>query len=135
MAKTKEEREQHRLEAKERSLKRKALKSTKQSITTIDDAPKLDTSALLSNLPFSKEHNATLPPLQLPIDALCKILRYLPARELGALALTCGYYNGNLGACRASHLCCRLMGREEEVGRMNVCGGRKEAMVSFGLHP
>ena len=145
MAKSKEEREQRRQEAKERSEKRKAAKAAKQSsVAPAEDtsSPKLDTNALRKNLPISKEHNGNLPALSLPIDALSKVMRYLPSREWGALSLTCTGYNSILGGCRVNHLCSRLMRREDEEGKQSSCGsaclvgglelcsGRKEAMVS-----
>lgn len=147
MAKTKEERAQSRLEAKERSEKRRAAKVSKSSSTTTtekDSSPNnaVDVNRLRANLPLSMEHNSTLPALSLPIDALAKVTRYLPAREWGALSLTCTGYNHVLGACRVAHLCSRLMRREDGegkrsgcgsaclVGGLELCGGRKEAMVS-----
>ena len=153
MAKSKEEREQRRLEAKERSEKRKALKAANQPATTNvtsssnDDASssskKLDIHTLRSNLQQSKSHNATLPVVTLPVDALSKLMKYLPAREYGAMLLTCTAYNANLPSCRPSHLCSRLMRREDErgkssgcgsaclVGGLELCSGRRDAMVRF----
>lgn len=146
MAKSKEEREQRRLEAKERSEKRKAVKAAKSSSVQLKDSSKdeikVDPNELRNNIPISKEHNSTLPALSLPIDALSKVVRYLPAREWGALSLTCTGYNGVLGGCRVAHLCSRLMRREDGEGKQSSCGstclvgglelcsGRKEAMVS-----
>ena len=152
MAKSKEEREQRRLEAKERSEKRKALKAAKLATATASSstndsassssAPKLDVHTLRTNLQQSKSHNATLPIVTLPTDALSKLMKYLPAREFGAMLLTCSAYNGSLPSCRASHLCSRLMRREDErgkssgcgsaclVGGLELCSGRREAMVS-----
>ncbi|KAL3780295.1 hypothetical protein HJC23_001336 [Cyclotella cryptica] len=145
MAKSKEEREQRRLEAKERSEKRKAVKAAKSSTAQLTDSSKdeikLDPNELRNNIPISKEHNSTLPALSLPIDALSKVMRYLPAREWGALSLTCTGYNSVLGGCRVAHLCSRLMRREDGEGKQSSCGstclvgglelcsGRKEAMA------
>jgi hypothetical protein len=71
-------------------------------------------------------------------------MRYLPAREWGALSLSCTGINGMLGGCRVGHLSSRLMRREENeeggkasgcgnvclVGGLELCVGKKEAMVS-----
>ena len=143
MVRTKEEREQRRLEAKERSEKRKAAKAaSKASTPSIDSTPKLDVNALRNALPLSSAHNVSLPALSLPIDAWARVMRYLPAREYGALGLTCTTYNRSLGGCRVSHLCSRLMRREDEEGKSSSCGSaclvgglelcrdRREAMVS-----
>lgn len=102
-----------------------------------DDKP--TTNDLRNNLPISKEHNTTLPALNLPIDALAKVMRYLPAREWGAMTLSCTGINYVLGGCRVAHISSRLMRREDEegkqstcgsmclVGGLQLCGGRKEA--------
>lgn len=146
MAKTKEEREQRKLEAQERAEKRKATKAIKDAAKLANDEsaanePKLDVNELRKNLPISKEHNAGLPALSLPIDAFSKVMKYLPAREFGAISLTCTGYNYVLGGCRVAHVCSRLMRREDEeglrsscgsaclVGGLELCSGRKEARV------
>eukprot|EP00581_Thalassiosira_minuscula_P015240 CAMPEP_0183716656 /NCGR_PEP_ID=MMETSP0737-20130205/10482_1 /TAXON_ID=385413 /ORGANISM="Thalassiosira miniscula, Strain CCMP1093" /LENGTH=728 /DNA_ID=CAMNT_0025945951 /DNA_START=143 /DNA_END=2329 /DNA_ORIENTATION=- len=144
MARSKEEREQRRLEAKARAEKRKAAKAAKAEASAGDDESssndaKPNANDLRKNLPASKEHNASLISTNLPIDAFARMLRYLPARELGALSLTCTSYNYSLGGCRVSHISSRLMRREDEegkqsscgsmclVGGLRLCGGRKEA--------
>ncbi|KAL7493380.1 hypothetical protein ACHAWT_002530 [Skeletonema menzelii] len=130
MAKTKEEREQRRLEAKARAEKRKAAKdATKQqkalngdtNDATTNDS-KLNSNDLRKNLPISKEHNSSLEMLNLPIDALSRVMRYLPARELGAVSLSCTGLNLTLGGCRVSHISSRLMRREDEEGKQSTCG-------------
>eukprot|EP00970_Alexandrium_tamarense_P000262 scaffold31_cov198-Alexandrium_tamarense.AAC.3 len=114
MAKTKEEREQRKLEAQERAEKRKATKAIK-------DAAKLANDESAANEP--------------KLD----VMKYLPAREFGAISLTCTGYNYVLGGCRVAHVCSRLMRREDEeglrsscgsaclVGGLELCSGRKEA--------
>ncbi|EJK76308.1 hypothetical protein THAOC_01938, partial [Thalassiosira oceanica] len=113
MARTKEEREQRRLDAKKRSEARKAAKlqakqggaggsgsgndaSSATSASSASDA-KVD---LRSSLPASTEHNASLPLVRLPTDALGRVARFLPARELGAVGLTCSGLNSAVGASR-----------------------------------
>ena len=151
MARTKEEREKKSLEAKERAEKRKAAKAaTRQQAGDAandgdgDEAKKKSqstTTEWIHQLPISRSHNATLPALSLPIDALSKVMRYLPAREWGAISLTCTGYNYILGGCRVAHLSSRLMRRQDEDGKQSTCGsmclvgglqlcsGRKEAQV------
>eukprot|EP00584_Thalassiosira_punctigera_P025947 CAMPEP_0172578848 /NCGR_PEP_ID=MMETSP1067-20121228/138945_1 /TAXON_ID=265564 ORGANISM="Thalassiosira punctigera, Strain Tpunct2005C2" /NCGR_SAMPLE_ID=MMETSP1067 /ASSEMBLY_ACC=CAM_ASM_000444 /LENGTH=724 /DNA_ID=CAMNT_0013371553 /DNA_START=21 /DNA_END=2195 /DNA_ORIENTATION=+ len=146
MARTKEEREQRRLEAKLRAEKRKAAKAEAAAAlgsgggdgaAQKDDKP--NPNDLRNNLPVSRERNSSLPALSLPVDALAKVLRYLPAREWGALSLTCTGINRVLGGCRAAHVSSRVMRREDGegkqsscgsmclVGGLRLCGGRKEA--------
>lgn len=149
MARTKEEREQRRLAAKERATQRKADKAgAKKSSGESDDeenAPKkLSAHDITLKLQQNTEHNTKLPCLSLPIDALAKIVRYLPSREFGALSLTCLGYNQILGGCRVHHISSRLMRREDEeckqstcgsmclVGGLQLCSGRREAQVSSG---
>jgi hypothetical protein len=150
MARTKEERAQKSLEAKERAQKRKAVKAS--AARQADELNGGDnngqeknktpsTAELIHQLPISRKHNATLPALSLPIDALAKVMRYLSAREWGAMSLTCTGYNYILGGCRVSHLSSRLMRRQDEDGKQSTCGsmclvgglqlcsGRKEAQV------
>ncbi|KAL7527375.1 hypothetical protein ACHAXR_001925 [Thalassiosira sp. AJA248-18] len=147
MARTKEEREQRRLEALQRAAKRKAAKTEAAAALASDDGSRKDTTNpnnpndIRKNIPLSKEHNASLPALNLPIDALAKVMRYLPAREWGAMSLTCTGYNHVLGECRVAHISSRLMRREDEEGKQSTCGslclvgglelciGRKEAQV------
>ena len=149
MARTKEEREKKSLEAKERAEKRKAAKaaSRQQAGDAANDGDETKTKSQstttewIHQLPISRSHNATLPALSLPIDALSKVMRYLPAREWGAMALTCTGYNYTLGGCRVAHLSSRLMRRQDEDGKQSTCGsmclvgglqlcsGRKEAQV------
>lgn len=153
MARTKEERAQKSLEAKERAQKRKAVKASaavaaRQAAGLNGDDNNgqeknktASTAELIYQLPISRKHNATLPALSLPIDALAKVMRYLPAREWGAMSLTCTGYNYVLGGCRVSHLSSRLMRRQDEDGKQSTCGsmclvgglqlcsGRKEAQV------
>lgn len=132
MAKTKEEREQRRLEAKARAEKRKAAKEAAKQQKQLDGSSnasddestsnKMNINDLRKALPISKEHNATLAVVNLPTDALCRVMRYLPAREWGALTLTCTNLNLTLGGCRVSHLSSRLMRREDEEGKQSTCG-------------
>ena len=152
MARTKEERAQKSLEAKERAQKRKAVKASAAAARQAAELNGDDnngqeknktasTAELIHQLPISRKHNATLPALSLPIDALAKVMRYLPAREWGAMSLTCTGYNYILGGCRVSHLSSRLMRRQDEDGKQSTCGsmclvgglqlcsGRKEAQV------
>jgi hypothetical protein len=152
MARTKEEREKKSLEAKERAEKRKAAKAAARQQAGDaandgdgDEAKKKSqsttTTEWIHQLPISRSHNATLPALSLPIDALSKVMRYLPAREWGAMSLTCTGYNYVLGGCRVAHLSSRLMRRQDEDGKQSTCGsmclvgglqlcsGRKEAQV------
>ena len=123
---TKEEREQRRLEAQQRAEKRKAAKAAKAEAGGDDDGAEKDAKPnpndLLKHIPISKEHNTTLPALNLPIDALAKIIRYLPAREYGAMSLTCTGINHVLGGCRVAHISSRLMRREDEEGKQSTCG-------------
>ena len=147
MARTKEEREQRRLEAKERASQRKAAKvAAKEAGIDLNDTSqttkKLDHNELNTKLKECKENNATLPLLSLPIDALAKIVRFLPAREFGVLGSTCTSLNHTLGGCRIAHISSRLMRRVDEdgkqsscgsmclVGGLQLCSGRKEAQVS-----
>ena len=152
MARTKEEREQRRLEAKQRAEKRKAAKEAAKldgsSGNGIDGGSDDKTNAKLSATDIhnkckqNTEHNATLPALSLPIDALAKVMRYLPAREYGAMSLVCTGFNHVLGGCRVAHISSRLMRRVDEEGKQSTCGsmclvgglqlcsGRKEAQVS-----
>ena len=152
MARTKEEREQRRLEAKQRAEKRKAAKEAAKldgsSGNGIDGGSDDKTNAKLSPTDIhnkckqNTEHNATLPALSLPIDALAKVMRYLPAREYGAMSLVCTGFNHVLGGCRVAHISSRLMRRVDEEGKQSACGsmclvgglqlcsGRKEAQVS-----
>lgn len=151
MARTKEEREQRRLEAKARAEQRKAAKAAKAEAGGDGDddggADKPNPNDLRKNISLSQEHNAALPALNLPIDALAKIMRYLPAREWGALSLTCTGYNHVLGGCRLAHISSRLMRRQDEenkqcsssgsmclVGGLQLCVGRKEAQVCAILY-
>mmetsp|Transcript_10397 Transcript_10397/g.19127 ORF Transcript_10397/g.19127 Transcript_10397/m.19127 type:complete len:213 (+) Transcript_10397:45-683(+) len=153
MARTKEEREQRRLEAKQRAEKRKAAKAAKEDAAALaaannDGDDDVSSSAQksnnnnnnpINNIPHSKEHNTTLPAVNLPIDALAKVMRYLPAREFGAMSLTCTGINHVLGGCRVAHISSRLMRREDVEGKQSTCGsmclvgglqlciGRKEA--------
>eukprot|EP00578_Thalassiosira_sp_NH16_P023580 CAMPEP_0181102540 /NCGR_PEP_ID=MMETSP1071-20121207/14375_1 /TAXON_ID=35127 /ORGANISM="Thalassiosira sp., Strain NH16" /LENGTH=715 /DNA_ID=CAMNT_0023185531 /DNA_START=12 /DNA_END=2159 /DNA_ORIENTATION=- len=145
MARTKEEREQQRLEAKQRGENRKAAKAAKAEAAGLDGGDCAEKDAkpnpndLRKNIPKSKQHNATLPALNLPIDTLAKVLRFLPAREFGAIALSCTGFNHVLGGCRVAHISSRLMRREDEEGKQSSCGsmclvgglqlciGRKEA--------
>lgn len=152
MARTKEEREKKSLEAKERAEKRKAAKAAarQQAGDAANDgdgdetktkSQSTTTTEWIHQLPISRSHNATLPALSLPIDALSKVMRYLPAREWGAISLTCTGYNYILGGCRVAHLSSRLMRRQDEDGKQSTCGsmclvgglqlcsGRKEAQV------
>ena len=46
--------------------------------------------------------------LTLPEDALRQVLCFLPARELGAVSMTCTNINYILSECRISHLLSRL---------------------------
>ena len=147
MARTKEEREQRRLEAKARAEKRKAAKAAKAEAggdgDNDDASNKPNPNDLRKNIPLSQEHNSALPALNLPIDALAKIMRYLPAREWGAITLTCTGYNHILGGCRVAHISSRLMRRQDEenkqsscgslcmVGGLQLCVGRKEAQVCY----
>ena len=151
MARTKEERETKSLEARKRAEKRKAEKAAKLA-AGLDDEGKngpsggkssgaLSPADLRKHISLSNEHNASLPALSLPIDALAKVMRYLPAREWGAMSLTCTGFNHTLGRCRVAHLSSRLMRREDEEGKQSTCGsmclvgglqlcsGRKEAQV------
>jgi len=146
MARTKEEREQRRLEAKDRAAKRKAAKlAAKEAGIDLNDTSqtkKLDHNELNTKLKECKENNATIPLLSLPIDALAKIVRFLPAREFGVLGSTCTSLNHTLGGCRIAHISSRLMRRVDEdgkqsscgsmclVGGLQLCSGRKEAQVS-----
>ena len=152
MARTKEEREQRRLEAKQRAEKRKSAKEAAKldgsSGNGIDGGSDDKTNAKLSATDIhnkckqNTEHNATLPALSLPIDALAKVMRYLPAREYGAVSLVCTGFNHVLGGCRVAHISSRLMRRVDEEGKQSACGsmclvgglqlcsGRKEAQVS-----
>ena len=69
-------------------------------------------------------------------------MRYLPAREYGAMSLVCTGFNHVLGGCRVAHISSRLMRRVDEEGKQSACGsmclvgglqlcsGRKEAQVS-----
>lgn len=149
MARTKEEREQRRLEAKERAAQRKAAKlAAKEAGIDLNDTSqttkKLDQNELNTKLKECKENNTKLPLLSLPIDALAKIVRFLPSREFGALGSTCTSLNHTLGGCRIAHISSRLMRRVDEdgkqsscgsmclVGGLQLCSGRKEAQVSFG---
>ncbi|KAL7545158.1 hypothetical protein ACHAWF_008513, partial [Thalassiosira exigua] len=155
MARTKEEREQRRLEAKRRAEERRAAKAAKAEASALaeDDSkerrggrgggssrPDDDPDDLLrAALPLARARNASSPALSLPVDALAKVVRFLPAREFGALSLTCAGFNSVLGGCRVAHLASRLMRREDEdgkrsacgsttlVGGLQLCGGRKEA--------
>ena len=153
MARTKEEREKKSLEAKERAEKRKAAKAAaKQAAgagdgdeTTGQEEKKKSTppsiAELKSHLPISREHNTTLPALSLPIDAFSKVMRFLPAREWGAMSLTCTGFNSTLGGCRVAHISSRLMRHQDMEGKQSTCGsmclvgglqlcsGRKEAQV------
>jgi hypothetical protein len=135
MAKTKEEREQRRLEAKARSEKRKAVKDAAKQQRQLDapnsddnadetnsSSGKINTNDLRKNLPISKEHNSSIAMVNLPIDALNRVTRYLPAREWGALSLTCSGLNLTLSGCRVSHLSSRLMRREDGEGKQSTCG-------------
>jgi len=131
MAKTKEEREQKRLEAKARAEKRKVLKDAVKQQKQLDGdnaddgddaAAKININDLRKNLPISKEHNSSLAVVNLPIDALSRVVRYLPAREWGALTLSCTGLNLMLGGCRVSHISSRLMRREDEEGKHSTCG-------------
>ena len=152
MARMKEEREQRRLEAKQRAEKRKAAKEAAKLNGTgngIEGGSGDKTNAKLSATDIhnkckqNTEHNATLPALSLPIDALAKIMRYLPAREYGAMSLVCTGFNHVLGGCRVAHISSRLMRRVDEEGKQSACGsmclvgglqlcsGRKEAQVSI----
>jgi len=156
MARTKEEREKKSLEAKERAEKRKAAKAAaKQAAgagdgdeTTGHEEKKKSTPSiaeLKSHLPISHEHNTTLPALSLPIDAFAKVMRFLPAREWGAMSLTCTGFNSTLGGCRVAHISSRLMRHEDMEGKQSTCGsmclvgglqlcsGRKEAQVRKSL--
>eukprot|EP00571_Detonula_confervacea_P012895 CAMPEP_0172302584 /NCGR_PEP_ID=MMETSP1058-20130122/4258_1 /TAXON_ID=83371 /ORGANISM="Detonula confervacea, Strain CCMP 353" /LENGTH=697 /DNA_ID=CAMNT_0013013113 /DNA_START=45 /DNA_END=2138 /DNA_ORIENTATION=+ len=137
VVRTKEEREQKRLEAKKRAELRKAAKA--EAGGDAEKEAKPNPNDLLKQIPISKAHNATLPALNLPIDALAKVMRYLPAREWGAMSLTCTGYNHALGGCRVTHISSRLMRRQDEDGKQSTCGsmclvgglqlcsGRKEA--------
>lgn len=153
MARTKEERAQKSLEAKERAEKRKATKAAAKQAAVLNNgghdnghetknnktAP--SAAELITQLPLSREHNAALPALSLPIDALAKVVRFLPAREWGAMSLTCTGFNYILGGCRVAHLSSRLMRRQDTDGKQSACGsmclvgglqlcsGRKEAQV------
>ena len=131
MSRTKEEREQRRLEAQARAEKRKADKDVakqRKELNNGDNADDNDAAAatnindLRKNLPISKEHNSSLAMVNLPIDALSRVMRYLPAREWGALSLSCTGLNLTLGGCRVSHLSSRLMRREDEEGKQSTCG-------------
>lgn len=145
MARTKEEREQRRIEAKLRAEKRQAAKAAKAEAAALNgnelDVEKPNPSVLRENIPISKEHNTSLPALNLPIDALAKVMRYLPAREWGAISLTCTGFNNVLGGCRVAHISSRLMRHVDEEGKHSSCGSmclvgglqlavsRKEAQV------
>lgn len=146
MARTKEEREQRRLEAKLRAEKRKTAKAAKAEAAALngnelDNEKKPNPSVLRENIPISKEHNTSLPALNLPVDALAKVMRYLPAREWGAISLTCTGFNNVLGGCRVAHISSRLMRHVDEEGKHSSCGSmclvgglqlavsRKEAQV------
>ena len=155
MARTKEEREQRRLEAKQRAEKRKAAKEAAKldgssGNGTVDGGSddktndsKLSATDIHNKCKQNTEHNATLPALSLPIDALAKVMRYLPAREYGAMSLVCTGFNHVLGGCRVAHISSRLMRRVDEEGKQSTCGsmclvgglqlcsGRKEAQVSM----
>ena len=127
MARTKEEREQRRLEAKRRAEERKAAKlqtrheggGDEESSSSSGAAPRAD---LRSALPASTAHNASLPLLRLPADAVGRVARFLPARELGAVGLTCSGLNSAIGASRVSHLASRIMRRVDGDGKTSSCG-------------
>ena len=136
MARTKEEREQRRLEAKKRSEARKAAKllakqgggggvggNDESSAPSSAGAARSDAKVdLRSSLPASAEHNSTLPLLRLPADAMGRVARFLPARELGAVGLTCAGLNSAVGASRVYHLSSRIMRRQDEDGKTSACG-------------
>ena len=78
------------MEAKLRAEKRKTAKAAKAEAAALNgnelDDEKPNPSVLRKNIPISKEHNTSLPALNLPVDALAKVMRYLPAREWGAIS-------------------------------------------------
>ena len=149
MARTKDERERRRQEAKQRAERRQAAKASKASTRPRSEGTEETTSSASANsndlrakIPLSKEHNADLPAMSLPVDALAKVLRFLTAREFGAMLLTCTSYNESLGKCRVAHISSRLMRRKDAeekkqstcgslclVGGLELCLSRKEAQV------
>lgn len=160
--KTKEERERRAIEAKERAEKRRLTKKAAANeeaanvVVVVDDAqsPLATTKTIDNNdvnvgLPKgtinSNTHIVVPLLLNLPVDTVARIMRYLPAREYGAMSLTCSVLHKRVlrgDTCRTMHLSSRIMRREEnetngkratngsmcQVAGLRLCGGRKEAM-------
>jgi E3 ubiquitin-protein ligase HERC2 len=175
--KTKEERERRALEAKERAEKRRLTKKATAAAVNDEAANNvvdgdeqsspLATTTKTNNdnddmkhvglLPKAVDannnnsntaHIMVVPLLNLPVDTFARIMRYLPAREYGAMSLTCSTIHKRVfgGTCRAMHLSSRIMRHEEnyettknggkratngsicQVSGLALCGGRKEAM-------
>ncbi len=161
MARTKEEKERRILEAKERAERRRAARAFAKTAALGDDVGgkagggggggggeggrrrganvvgrgPLPTSVIPDAGTTEGTNNSTVPMIDLPIDALSNVMRYLPAREYGAMMMTCHHVRMSLTNvdCRSMHLFSRLMrgGRgEEEKEAVDV--NDKERVVAVG---
>jgi len=152
VVRSKEERERRALEAKERAEKRrlakKAADANEEAIVNDEKRPTASSNEKLPKAAAAANTNNSntpivVPLLNLPVDTFARIMRYLPAREYGAMSLTCSNIRKRVcgETCRAMHLASRIMRREEkedgkratngsmcQVSGLRLCGGRKEAM-------
>ena len=164
MARSKEERERRALEAKERAETRRLARASAKAAgegggggdggrggagggrrRDADRPPPEENAPAVPppSSPGGGNRNASVPLTSLPIDALARVMRYLPAREYGAVSLTCVRLRGALlggTECRVVHLSSRLARREDgggkrsacgsmcPIGGLSLCGGRREAM-------
>ena len=142
MARSKEERERRAQEAKERAETRRLAKAAAKAAADGGDGDDGGRGGAVGGrrrdadrpppppaaVPPPPGENIAAPPLtSLPIDALARVMRYLPAREYGAVAMTCARLRGALlgGAeCRVAHLSSRLARREDGGGGRDRRAGR-----------
>jgi hypothetical protein len=171
MARTKEEKERRLLEAKERAERRRSAKASAKAAASADDGngkagggggrkdandDGRPTTSVISNATDNRDDssiNASIPIINIPMDALSNVMRYLPAREYGAMMMTCNHVRRSLIRmdCISMHLSSRLMRRMDQEavddsedhlvtvfgndvpsmggGGMRLCAGRREAQV------
>lgn len=102
--------QQQRLEA--RKLKKQQEEEQKQRAETLGETPEGEDCANKS----SDENKSPCFLLGLPDDPFHNVLKFLPARDLGAFIMTCRSVNLCMGEAKVHHLFSRLQAKQKSEG-------------------